>query len=225
MKRDLLAALSKARASAASACVITDLSSGHQELVLDPSAHPREDAVRGALRADAPALLEDGGARWFIHPFNPPLRLVVVGAVHITQSLARMAAEAGYAVTVVDPRSSFAEAARFPGVELSDAWPDEYMDEHPPDTRTAVVTLTHDPKLDDPALEAALKSSAFYVGALGSRRTHAARLHRLEERGFGEEERARVHGPVGLPIGARSPAEIAISILAQMTEVLRRGHS
>jgi len=149
-----------------------------------------------------------------------------VGAVHIAQPLARMAALAGYLVTVVDPRTAFASDERFPGIAISTDWPDEALTQLKPDRRTAVITLTHDPKLDDPALAVALKSNAFYVGSLGSKRTHAARLKRLAELGFGEADVARIHGPVGLDIGAISPAEIAVSILAQMTLALhgeRRG--
>jgi xanthine dehydrogenase accessory factor len=144
-----------------------------------------------------------------------------VGAVHIAQPLARMAALAGYVVSIVDPRSAFATEERFTNVELSTEWPDEALERVKPDRRTAIVTLTHDPKLDDPALIAALRSDAFYIGALGSKRTHAARLARLTKEGFGDNEFARIHGPVGLDIGAVSPSEIAVSILAQMTLILR----
>ena len=161
------------------------------------------------------------GAEWFLNPFNPPLRLILVGAVHIAQPLAEIAALTGYDVTVVDPRTSFASPERFPGMKLMTDWPDEAMTALAPDARTAIVTLTHDPKLDDPALQAALKSPAFYVGALGSKKTHAARIARLTEAGFAERDIARIHGPVGLSIGAKSPAEIATSIMAEITETLR----
>ena len=162
------------------------------------------------------------GETWFLHAFNPPLRLVVVGAVHIAQALVPMAAGLGYGVTVADPRRAFASDARFPGVAVSQAWPDEALDELRPDGRTAVVTLTHDPKLDDPALDRALRSPAFYVGALGSRRTHAARLDRLRALGHDEAALARIRGPVGLDIGAVTAPEIALSVLAQIVAV-RRG--
>ncbi|MGH7012948.1 MAG: XdhC family protein [Stellaceae bacterium] len=178
-------------------------------------------AVRQALADDRSTLVESPEGRFFIEVFNPPLRLMVVGAVHIAQPLARIAALAGYAVTVIDPRSAFASSERFPGVELSTEWPDEAMARLKPDKRSAVVTLTHDPKVDDPALIAALKSAAFYIGALGSKKTHAARLKRLTETGFKDAEFARIHGPVGLDIGAVSPTEIAIAILAQITATLR----
>jgi len=181
------------------------------------------EAARDAMARDQCVTLErEGGASIFLQPFNPPLRLVLVGAVHIAQSLSRMAALAGFEVIVVDPRAAFATEARFPGVTLRGGWPDRALGELGLDRRTAVVTLTHDPKLDDPALEVALRSPAFYVGCLGSGKTHASRLSRLRERGFGEAETGRIFGPVGLRIGARSPAEIAVSILAQIVETLRR---
>jgi len=142
--------------------------------------------------------------------------------VHIAQALVAMAQLAGYAVTVVDPRRAFASDARFPAVSLRHDWPDEAMRELAPDRRTAVVTLTHDPKIDDPALEGALASEAFYIAALGSKRTHGARVERLAQLGFTETQIARVHGPAGLALGAVSPAEIAISVMAEMTSVLRR---
>ncbi len=165
--------------------------------------------------------LDEEGLRYIaIH--NPPLRMVVVGAVHIAQSLIPMAQMAGYDVTLVDPRPAFGSSARFEGVRIVDAWPDEALNEIGLDARTAVVTLTHDPKLDDPAIMAALRAEVFYLGCLGSTRTHAKRVDRLTEAGFGVEEIARIHAPVGLNIGAMGPAEIAISIMAQITERLRK---
>jgi xanthine dehydrogenase accessory factor len=149
----------------------------------------------------------------------------VVGAVHIAQALAPMAALAGYEVTVIDPRQAFATESRFPGVRLVTEWPDEALGALRPNRRTAVVTLTHDPKLDDPALEVALRSDAFYIGALGSTRTQAKRLHRLQELGFNQEQLGRIHGPIGLKLGGRAPAEIAIAILAEATQVLHQGEA
>ena len=169
-------------------------------------------AARRALADDRCVLVDDGV---FVRVFNPPLRMIVLGAVHVAQSLAPMAALAGFAVTIVDPRRAFATAERFPDVTLCHDWPDEALEALAPDARTAVVTLVHDPKLDDPGLEAALKSDAYYIGALGSRKTHGERLRRLSARGFSEETLARIHGPVGLDLGGRKPAEIAVSILAQ----------
>jgi xanthine dehydrogenase accessory factor len=147
--------------------------------------------------------------------------MIIVGAVHITQALAPLAGIAGYAVTIIDPRRSFATEERFPGVTLNHEWPDDAMAELKPDSRTAVITLTHDPKLDDPALQEALRSDAFYIGSLGSRKTHAARLKRLTDAGFTEGDLTRIHGPLGLAINAKSPSEIAVSALAQVIEVLR----
>lgn len=153
----------------------------------------------------------------FVNRYQPPLRLMIVGAVHIAQAMVPMARLLGYAVSVVDPRGSFGAAARFEGVEADDRWPDEALADWQPNAASAVVTLTHDPKLDDPALVAALRSPAFYIAALGSRRTHAARLERLSAQGFAEADLARIHGPAGLDIGAANPSEIALSVLAQMT--------
>jgi xanthine dehydrogenase accessory factor len=227
MKSELLEALQEARAQKLPAALATELTSGAQALVTD--ARVLGDlaldgaalaAVRSALSDDKNGALEAGGKRLFVQTFNPPLRMFVVGAVHIAQALVPMASLAGYAVTVIDPRGAFATEARFPEVAIRHDWPDEAMAQLAPDRRTAVVTLTHDPKIDDPALEAALRSDVFYVGALGSTRTHAKRLERLTEKGFGVADFARIHGPVGLSIGAKSPAEIAISILGQITQVL-----
>ena len=160
---------------------------------------------------------------WFLHAYNPPLRLVIVGAVHIAQALVPLAARLGYGVVVADPRRAFASDERFPNVAVSTDWPDEAMDALGPDSRTAVVTLTHDPKLDDPALDRALHSDAFYIGALGSRKTHAARLERLRALGHGDDSLSRIRGPVGLNIGAVSAPEIALSVLAQIVAVRRGG--
>jgi xanthine dehydrogenase accessory factor len=159
----------------------------------------------------------------FVAVHNPPLRMVVVGAVHIAQALVPMARLAGWDVTLIDPREAFGSETRFPGEKISHDWPDEALDAHGVDARTAVVTLTHDPKIDDPAIVRALRSDAVYIGSLGSSRTHAKRVARLAEAGFSEAEMERVHAPVGLDIGARSPGEIAVAILAQITEVLRKG--
>ncbi len=230
MKLALLEELNRARAGKRQVCLLRLLDQGAEALVVEGELRlggplPEEliAAARRALREDRCQLLETSAGRIFLQVFNPPLRLVLVGAVHIAQALAPMAALAGYAVTVVDPRRAFATDSRFPDIALVSDWPDEALESLAPDRRTAVVTLSHDPKLDDPALIVALRSEAFYIAALGSRRTHAKRLERLREAGFTEAELARIHGPAGLDIGAVSPAEIAISVLAQMTAVLRRG--
>jgi len=228
MKLDLLKAATAATAAGRSAALVTNLKSGLQiligvtekkgDLAISP---PTEAAIAVAIRDDRSTTVDTPDGPVFIEVFNPPLRCFVVGAVHIAQPLAQMAALAGYAVTIIDPRSAFASEARFPGVVLSTEWPDDAMATLRPDRRTAIVTLTHDPKIDDPALTAALRSQAFYIGALGSRRTHASRCQRLSEAGFTAADLARIHGPIGLNIGALSPAEIAISILGQITAVLR----
>jgi xanthine dehydrogenase accessory factor len=178
--------------------------------------------IRAAIADDARRTIETSLGSVFVEVWNPPLRLILVGAVHIGQALALMAALGGYRVTVIDPRAGFAAPDRFPGVEILVEWPDEVLPGLRPDRRTAIVTLTHDPKIDDPALVAALRSQAFYIGALGSRRTHGKRIERLAVTGFGPAELARIHVPVGLAIGALTPAEIAISILAEITAVLHR---
>jgi xanthine dehydrogenase accessory factor len=176
---------------------------------------------RNALQTDRAEAVTQLGVEILVTPHNPPLRLIIVGAVHISESLCTMAVSAGYQVTVIDPRSAFLRPERFPGVQLLDLWPTEAFAKLKPDARTAVVLLTHDPKIDDPALQSVLASPAFYVGALGSTRTQAKRVDRLRAAGLTDASLARIHGPAGLPIHARTPAEIAISVLAQMTQVLR----
>ncbi|WP_372572484.1 XdhC family protein [Ruegeria jejuensis] len=171
------------------------------------------------MRLDRSGFEEDG--KTFVAVHNPPLRLVVLGAVHIAQALVPMARIAGYDPVIIDPREAFASSERFPGERILTDWPDEAVAEIGLDTRTALVLLTHDPKLDDPALQAALGANIFYIGALGSTRTHAKRVARMQEAGFSEEQIARIHGPIGLDIGAAGPSEIAVAILAEMTAVLR----
>jgi xanthine dehydrogenase accessory factor len=184
---------------------------------------PLAEAVRSALATDRAAVLRLDGVEHLVAPHNPPLRLIVVGAVHISEFLCRMARLAGYDVTVVDPRAAFLRAERFPDAQLVGEWPQQAFPVLRPDARTAVVLLTHDPKIDDPALECVLPAPVFYIGALGSTRTHARRLERLAEAGLPAAQLARIHGPAGLSIGARTPAEIAVSVLAQMTQALRQG--
>jgi xanthine dehydrogenase accessory factor len=220
---EVLAALEQARAAKRPVVVATQLPGGEQRLLPDASAPDSlNEIARQVLISDVSGTHKIDGADWFMHAYNPPLRLVIVGAVHIAQALVQFSGACGYVTTVVDPRRSFASDERFPNVTISSAWPDEAMDEFKPDSRTAVVTLTHDPKLDDPALDRALKSGAFYIGALGSRRTHAARLKRLRELGHTDEEMARIRGPVGLNIEAVTAPEIAASIIAEIIAV-RRG--
>ena len=226
MKQAVLNQLLADRAAKRPVVLATNLASGDEHLI-----YPAEDsngldetvaaAVQEAVRGDRSTTVETPDGEIFLHVFNPPLRLIIVGAVHIAQPLSRMAALAGYDVIVVDPRSAFASEERFPGVTVLSDWPDDALQDLAPDARTAIVTLTHDPKIDDPALEVALNSDAFYVGSLGSKKTHGARLERLRRAGFDEDAMKRINGPVGLAIGAKSPAEIAVSVMAQMTERLR----
>ena len=229
MRREILDRLNGDRAAERGVALVTALEGGGQTLVYpdgEVSGDALPDAVaaeaRDALRADRSRQVEAEDRTWFVHVHNPPARMVIVGAVHITQALAGMAETAGYDVIVCDPRRAFADDARFPAVEVSTEWPDDALNRLVPDHRTAVVTLTHDPKIDDPALEVAVRAPVFYIGALGSRRTHGKRLERLREKGFSEDELGRIHAPIGLAIGARSPAEIAVSIMAQVTQVRRR---
>jgi xanthine dehydrogenase accessory factor len=202
----------------------TDLANGDERLIYphEPGNDPLMSAAQDAARLDTSGVVESDGAKVFLNVYNPPLRLIIVGAVHIAQPLARMAAMTGYDVTVVDPRAAFASAERFPDVTVMTEWPDDAMTALAPNARTAIVTLTHDPKIDDPALEVALRAPVFYIGALGSKKTHSARLQRLGEAGFSDVELARICGPIGLAIGAKSPAEIAVAVLAQITEQLRQ---
>jgi len=225
MKREILDQLLKDREAKRAVVLATELESGDEQLIYATSAGAGvlESAAADALRSDRAGPFEAGGKTYFLNVFNPPLRMFLVGAVHIAQPLSAMAALAGFEVTVIDPRSAFASEDRFPQVEIQHEWPDDALKALGPDARTAIVTLTHDPKLDDPALQIAVRSDAFYIGSLGSKRTHAARLERLREAGFGEQECARICGPVGLAIGAKSPAEIAASILAQIIQTLRSG--
>ena len=228
MKRAVLDALLRARRAKRPAALVTDLASGEQWLH-DAGARPpvgcAEEilpAIQAALRADRAGPLALGGRELFINVWNPPLRMIVIGAVHIAQPLVHAARLAGFEVFVIDPRHSFAADARFPGVTIATQWPDDALAALAPDARCAVVALTHDPKLDDPALAFALRSEVFYIGALGSRKTHAKRVERLREHGFSSEEIARIRAPIGLAIGAKTPAEIAISIIAEVVSQLRQ---
>lgn len=229
MQTSTLKALQDARTERRAVTLATRLGDAAEGLIY-------KDASEGALASDSAIVsaarrameigksetVDVGGQKIFLNVYVPPPRLIIVGAVHIAQSLAPMAAMLEFDVTVVDPRGAWATTQRFPGVKVIKDWADEAFQAMGLDVSTAVVTLTHDPKLDDPALEAALKSDVFYIGALGSRRTHAKRKERLSEVGITDEMFARIHGPVGLNIGAKSPAEIAVSILGQIIEVRAR---
>ncbi len=232
MKSETLHKLLDARRAHKPVTLITDLETGESWVNSsdDESAEPQAsypadvgEAARRARAQGRALIIEKEENAYFLNPYLPPLRLIVVGAVHIAQPLCRMAMLSGYEVAIIDPRTAFATTARFPDVDMITEWPGEALRALRPDCRTAVVTLTHDPKLDEPALDAALRSNAFYVGALGSRKTHAARLNRLAAEGHEDAALQKISGPVGLDIGAKSPAEIALSILAEMTLFLRDG--
>jgi xanthine dehydrogenase accessory factor len=225
MKPDVLREIEERRASKQSFASVTEIATGRQSLVDDIAAEgdltlaPAQLAdVRQRIAADRSGVTEGG---LFVRVYSPPARMVIVGAVHIAQALAPMAQLAGFDVTIIDPREAFVRSGRLAEINALVEWPDDGMAQIKPDARTAVVTLTHDPKLDDPALAAALRSEAFYIGALGSRKTHAKRLERLAALGFSATDTARIHGPVGLDINALTPAEIAVSIIAQVVEKLR----
>lgn len=215
LPEQMLSDLVAARAAKHPVAYAVDLDSWSRALL-----RPGQDGAADLrLRSDKAGVEEDGR---FIAPHNPPLRLIVVGAVHIAQPLVSMARACGYSPTLIDPRDTFGAAERFPGETVLDDWPDEALASLAPDARTAIVTLTHDPKLDDPAIRLAIRSAAFYVGCLGSKKTHAKRVERLQGEGFSDAEIARIHAPVGLDIGAKTPAEIALSILGQITQTLRQ---
>jgi xanthine dehydrogenase accessory factor len=228
MRRAMLDALLEAHAASRAMVLLTPLDGGTQRLLdaagldLLAATDPElAEVARQALDSDRTLTGMSQDVEVLVTPHNPPLRLVIVGAVHIAESLSRFAREAGYAVTVIDPRSAFVRAERFSGVTLLAQWPQQALPPLHIDRRTAVVLLTHDPKIDDPALHVVLASDAFYIGALGSTRTQARRLERLAGVGIDPAALSRIQGPAGLPIGARTPAEIALSILAQVTAELR----
>ncbi len=231
MKRGILDRLLESHAARQAVALLTHIESGTQCLVfMGDEFHEDErteqdvlipaavNEARRLLKERRSASIEVSGARFIVRTYVPPPRLFVVGAVHIAQALLPMAALVGFQVHLIDPRDAFGAETRFPGLDVNRQWPDQALAALSLDTSSAVVTLSHDPKIDDPALQAALASDAFYVGALGSRKTHAGRMKRLSARGIGSSALARIHAPVGLPLGGRDPAEIAVSILAQIIE-------
>jgi xanthine dehydrogenase accessory factor len=223
MRLDLLEALNAERAARRAAVLVTDVASGEQRLVREAQASDDalSDVVLERLRQGKSGLVEAEGRQLFLTVQVPPVRAVVIGAVHISQALAPMARGLDLDVTVIDPRTAFATPERFPDVPVLAEWPDEALPRIGLDRYTALVALTHDPKIDDPALVAALRAECFYIGALGSRKTHGRRVERLVQAGFTEADIARIHAPIGLDIGAVSPAEIAVSILAEIVATLR----
>ncbi|OCP37581.1 XdhC family protein [Ensifer sp. LC163] len=219
-----LQALNAARADRRAAVAFTDLATGQSHLCVEGERCPDEwvDAMASALRSGKAGIIVAAERSFFLNVYLPPPRILIVGAVHISQALARMAPIAGFDLTVVDPRTAFATAERFAGVELIAEWPEDVLKVRPFDRFTAMVAVTHDPKIDDEPIRAALASGCFYVGALGSRKTHASRVERLRRLGLTDDAIARVKAPIGLDIGAASPAEIAVAILAEIIEALRR---
>jgi len=224
MELSLLEALNGARAARRASVLVTELGSGRQRLVRPDAiaADPLAEHLAEAFRTGRSRLIETGNERVFLTAQVPAPRLVITGAVHISQALAPMAATAGFDVVIVDPRTAFATPERFPGVDIRAEWPDVALPQIGLDPFTALAALTHDPKIDEPALAAALQAGCFYVGALGSRKTHAARLERLIAKGMSREALARIHSPIGVDIGSVSPAEIAVAILAEVIADLRR---
>jgi xanthine dehydrogenase accessory factor len=223
MRLDLLTALNAERAARRAAIVVTSVASGKQRLVkaADIARDPLKAALAGRLRRGNSGMEETAEGRVFLTVYVPAPQLVVTGAVHISQALAPIAKLLGYDVTIVDPRTAFASAERFPDVKVIAEWPDQALPPLGIDRYTAFVALTHDPKIDDPALMHALARDCFYIGALGSRKTHARRVERLKQQGLSEVDVSRIRAPIGLDIGAVSPAEIAVAIMAQITERLR----
>jgi xanthine dehydrogenase accessory factor len=225
MRLDILHSLNTERAARRAAIVVTDLTSGAQRFVAaaDVAGDPLRDVLEAHLRSGKSGMEETAQGRVFLTVHVPPVRLVITGAVHISQALAPVARLVGYDVTIVDPRTAFASPDRFPDVKVIAQWPDEALPPLGIDRYTAFVALTHDPKIDDPALLYALSRDCFYIGALGSKKTHARRLERLKGQGVTDAALARIHAPIGLAIGAVSPPEIAVSIMGQITASLRLG--
>jgi xanthine dehydrogenase accessory factor len=224
MKLEILRALNAERAARRAAVVVTDVTSGQQRLVkaAEVARDPLKDVIEKQIRRGNSAMVETPGGKVFLTVHVPPSQLVITGAVHISQALAPMARLVGYDVTIVDPRTAFASIERFPDVKVIAEWPDVALPPLGVDRYTAFVALTHDPKIDDPALTHALARDCFYIGALGSKKTHARRIERLKAQGLSDDALARIHAPIGLAIGAVSPAEIAVAIMGEITAQLRQ---
>jgi xanthine dehydrogenase accessory factor len=223
MKLDILTALNTERAARRAAVVVTNVENGEQRLVkfADVAKDPLRGVLADHLRTSKSGMEETPEGRVFLTVYVPAPQLVITGAVHISQALAPIGKLLNYDVTIVDPRTAFASPERFPNVKVVAEWPDVALPPLNVDRYTAFVALTHDPKIDDPALLHALARDCFYIGALGSRKTHARRVERLKQQGVSDANVARIHAPIGLDIGAVSPAEIAVAIMAQITEGLR----
>ncbi len=223
MKLEILSALNAERAARRAAVIVTDIASGAQRFVpaAEIAGDPLKETLQAHLRTGKSGMAETPSGRVFLTVYVPPPKLVIIGAVHISQALAPMARLLGYDVTIVDPRTAFASAERFPDIRVIADWPDTALPPLGVDRYTAFVALTHDPKIDDPALIHALRCGCFYVGALGSKKTHARRVERLTAQDVSTADIARIHAPIGLSIGAVSPPEIAVAILAEITARLR----
>jgi len=225
LRLDILKALNDERAARRSVIVVTNQDSGEQRLVkaADIRNDPLKDVLEKHLRSAKSGIEDTPEGKVFLTVHVPSPKLVITGAVHISQALAPMGQLLGYDVTIVDPRTAFASIERFPDVKVVAEWPDVALPPIGIDHYTAFVALTHDPKIDDPGLDIALKSDCFYIGALGSRKTHARRVERLKaERGFTDNDIGRIHSPIGLDIGAVSPSEIAVAIIGEITQRLRQ---
>jgi xanthine dehydrogenase accessory factor len=224
MRLEILEAMNAARRERRAGALVTRLSDGEQRFVAADAiaADALAEALEAALRSGRSGLVEHAGESWFLTVLVPPARLVMIGAVHISQALAPIARIVGLDASIIDPRAAFATPERFPDVPLIAQWPEEALAASPLDRFTAICLLAHDPKIDDRALVRALKADCFYIGALGSRKTHAKRIERMRAEGFGEKALARIHAPIGLDIGAASPAEIAVSIVAEIIAALRK---
>lgn len=224
MRLDILKAMNATRRERRAGALVTRLSDGEQRFVAAAAvgADPLAEALDAALRSGRSGLADDAGESCFLTVLVPPVRLVMIGAVHISQALAPIAKIAGLDASIIDPRAAFATPERFPDVPIVAQWPDEALAVSPLDRYTAICLLTHDPKIDDRALVRALNADCFYIGALGSRKTHAKRIERMRAEGFGEAALARIHAPIGLDIGAVSPAEIAVSIMGEIIAALRK---
>jgi xanthine dehydrogenase accessory factor len=223
MKLHTLAELNAERAARRPVILVTDTANGEQRLVkaADIAKDPLRAELATQLRMGKSGMIEAGGKRLFLNVYAPTARMVIIGAVHISQALVPIARSLGYDVTVVDPRTAFASPERFPDVPLLAEWPDVALPPLNVDHYTAFVALTHDPKIDDPALLHAFRRDCFYIGALGSRKTHGKRAERLKAQGATDADIARIHAPIGLSIGAVSPSEIAVAIMAEITAQLR----
>jgi xanthine dehydrogenase accessory factor len=224
MRLDVLRAMNAARRERRGGVIVTRLSDGEQRFVEADAvgADPLSAELEAALRMGKSGAAAFENEDYFLTVQAPPPRLTLVGAVHVSQALAPMARIAGLDVTIIDPRTAFATQERFPETPVVAKWPDEALTEAPLDRYTAICLLTHDPKIDDPALKIALRADCFYIGALGSQKTHAKRLERMRAQGFGDAALARIHAPIGLDIGAVSPAEIAVSIIGEIVAALRK---